>query len=373
MKKIIFAIFLSIFFSAILNIRGFAQSAEDISGEISRGISGELSGALTDEARDTLDENGITPDNNGAENLTFFGVLKNVWDTLAGKVAEPLKVLGALCGAILLCVLGNSIAPDNTLKGVISAVGAVCTAGICASAICSAVNSALEVLSAAANFMIVFIPSFAGISAALGYINTASAVNTAVIAASQLFSQICVNLLAPLCSAILGFSVAGAVNPELKTQKAGEFIKKFTVWGLSLIMTIFMGVLSVQTAVASSSDGTALKTAKFLVSQGVPIVGGTISDAVGTIGGGLEILKSSVGTYGIIAAFAIMLPIVASLVCYLIMFSLAEAAAEMFDLKPLSVLAKSCTQIITIILAVCACFMLLNFISVVLMFAMTKG
>ena len=363
MKKILSLIFLSIFIIVFLNLRSYAQSEEDPSDEIRSEISGELSGALTDDAQDLLDENGITPDNNGAENLTFFGVLKSVWDTLASKVTEPLKVLGALCGAILLCVLGNSIAPDNTLKGVISAVGAVCTAGICALAISGAVNDALDVLSAAANFMIVFIPSFAGISAALGYIGTASAVNT----------QICVNLLAPLCSAILGFSVAGAVHPELKIEKAGELIKKFTVWGLSLIMTIFMGVLSVQTAVASSSDGTALRTAKFLVSQGVPIVGGTISDAVGTVGGGLEILKSSVGTYGIIAAFAIILPIAASLFCYLLMFSAAGAAAEMFDLKPLSVLAKSCTQIITIILAVCACFMLLNFISVVLMFAMTKG
>ena len=373
MKKILSLIFIFICTCICLDIRTYAQSAEDTSGELSSEISGELSGALTDEAQDILDENGISPDNNGAENLTFFGVLQSVWDTLASKVTEPLKVLGALCGAILLCVLGNSIAPDNTLKGVISAVGAVCTAGICASAISGAVNDALEVLSAAANFMIVFIPSFAGISAALGYIYTASARNTAVIAASQLFSQICVNLLAPLCSAILGFSVAGAVHPELKIEKAGELIKKFTVWGLSLIMTIFMGVLSVQTAVASSSDGTALRTAKFIVSQGVPIVGGTISDAVGTVGGGLEILKSSVGTYGIIAVFAIILPIAASLVCYLMMFSAAEAAAEMFDLKPLSALAKSCTQIITIILAVCACFILLNFISVVLMFAMTKG
>ncbi len=355
---------MSLVLGIFLHSEAFAQNVDEISDE--------LSGAVTDDARDFLNENEITPDNNGAANLKFTDVLKNIWDMLAEKVTEPLKVLGALCGAILLCTLANSVSPDNTLKGVLPAVGALCGAGICASAICGVVDEALGVLSASANFMLVFIPSFAGITAALGYVGTASAVNLAVIAASQLFSQICVNLIAPLCSTILGFSIAGAVHPELKTEKAGEVVKKFTVWGLSLIMTIFMGVLSVQTAVVSASDGAALKTAKFLVSQGVPIVGGTISDAVGTVGGGLEILKSSVGTYGIIAAAVMIFPVIATLVCYLAIFSAAEAAAEMFDLKPFSTLAKSCTQIMSIILAVCACFLLLNFISVVLLFAMTK-
>lgn len=331
----------------------------------------EVGGAVTDDAQRFLDENGITPENNGAANLSFMGVLESVLKLFADKAKQPLKIFAAFFGAILLCAIGGSIAPDSTLKGVLPAVGALCGAGICASAVCGIIDEALGVLSGAANFMLIFIPSFAGISAALGYTATASAVNSAVIAASQLFSQVCVNLLAPLCGTIMGFSIAGAVHPELKIEKVGDVVKKFTIWSLSLIMTIFMGVLSVQTAVASSADGTAIKAAKFLVSQGVPFVGGTISDAVGTVGNGLEILKSSVGTYGIIAAAAIILPVIATLVCYLAAFSAAEAAAEMFDLKALSALARSCAQIMSIILAVCACFLLLNFVSTVLLLAMT--
>lgn len=362
MKKFfaIIPIFLSIFFCT-------TARAEDIDF-----ANNQLYEAVTDEARDFLDENGITPENNAAAKLSFMGVFEDIRNLFADKIKQPLIVLGAFFGAIMICALGSEIAPDNSLKGVVCAVGALCGAGICASSICGIINETLTVLSALANFMIIFIPSFAGIAAALGYIGTASAVNSAVIAASQLFSQICVNLLAPLCGTILGLSIAGAVHPELKIDKIGEVVKKFTIWGLSLIMTIFMGVLSVQTAVTSSSDGTAIKAAKFLVSQGVPIVGGTISDAVGTVGNGLEILKSSVGTYGIIAAAAIILPIIASVACYLAVFSAAQAAAEMFDIKPLAALAKSCAQIMSIILAVCACFLLLNFISSVLLLAMTR-
>ena len=366
MKKL-FIFFLLILSGSFLCFDAHAQSTD-----YSDYIDSEIYGAITDEAQEYLDENGITPDNNGAAWLTFTDVLKSMWDTLAEKAIQPLKLLGALCGAILLCALSNSVSPDNTLKGVLSAVGALCGAGICAAAIVGVLDEALGVLSASANFMLVFIPSFAGIAAALGYIGTASAVNSAVIAASQLFSQICVNLLAPLCSTILGLSIAGAVHPELKIEKAGELIKKFTVWGLSLTMTVFMGVLSVQTTVVSSSDGASVKAAKFLVSQGVPIVGGTISDAVGTVRSGLEILKSGFGTYGIIAAAAMIVPMILMLICYLAIFSAAQAAAEMFELKPLAAISKSCSQIMSIMLAVCACFLLLTFISVALLLSMTK-
>lgn len=362
MKKIfiVMALIFCTFFCSSASAESYSFSDEQICETI------------TDEAQIFLDRNNITPENNGAASLSFLGVLESILNLLSEKAVQPLKVLGMFCGAVLLCALGGNIAPDSSLKGLVPAVGALCGAGICAAAVLEVVGETLEIMSAAANFMLVFIPSFAGISAALGYTATASAVNSAVIAASQLFSQICVNLLAPLCATILGLSIAGAVHPELKTDKIGEMVKKFTVWGLSLTMTVFMGVLSAQTAVTSTADGTAIKAAKFLVSQGVPIVGGTISEAVNTVGGGLEILKSSLGTYGIIAAAAIILPILAALVCYSAVFSAAQAFSEMFDIKPLAALAKCCSQIMSIIIAICGCFLLLNFISTVLLLAMTK-
>ena len=212
----------------------------------------------------------------------------------------------------------------------------------------------------------------AGIAAVLGHITSASAVNSAAVAATQLFSQLAVNFLAPLCGSVLGLSTAGAVHPQLKTDKIGELIKKFVVWGLTLIMTVFMSILSAQTLVASASDNTAIKAAKFMVSQGVPIVGGTISDVVNTFGGSLSVLKGSVGTYGIIAAAVILFPSIARIFCYKIALSCAQALAEMLGLKELGTLMKSCCAVTTIILSVSICFLLLNFSAVILLLAATN-
>lgn len=327
--------------------------------------------AVPDDVRESLGEKNITPDNSGALNLTFAQVLSDFWALIKNRAERPLRLFCSLCGVVLFCALAESFTEAGNLKGVFSAVGVLCGAVIATTAIYEILGDTLGTLSSAANFTLVFIPVFTGIAAVLGHAASASAVNAATLAATQLFSQLAVNFLAPLCGTIVGVSVAGASHPQMKLDKLGELVKKFVVWGLTLIMTIFMSVLSMQTLVASAADNTAIKTAKFMVSQGVPIVGGTISDAVNTLQGGLSMLKSSVGTYGIIAAAAIIVPALAGLFCCKLALVCAENLAEMFGLKEMSALYKSCGAALTIIIAVVFCFLLLNTLAAFLTLAIT--
>lgn len=362
MKAVFFAVVmaaLTIFFP----VTAYAESLDYPSERLTE--------ALPDDARELLEDEGIAPDNSGALNLTFTGVLAEVWETVKRNAAKPIALLCSLCGVVLFCAIAESLCGEGDMKGVLSAVGVLCGAGIATAAVYEALDGTLGLLSAAANFMLVFIPAFTAIAAALGHVTTAAAVNSAALAATQLFSQLAVNLLAPLCGTIIGVSTAGAVHPQMKLDKLGELIKKFVVWGLTLIMTVFMSVLSAQTLVASAADNAAVKAAKFMVSQGVPIVGGTIADAVNAFGGSLSMLKSSVGTYGIIAVAAIILPPLISLLCYKAALTCSQYAAEIFGLKELTALLKSCGAVMTIMIAVTVCFLLLNTLAAALLLAIT--
>ena len=125
-------------------------------------------------------------------------------------------------------------------------------------------------------------------------------------------------------------------------------------------MTVFMSVLSAQTFVTNSADNVLIRTAKFAVSSGVPIVGGTISDAVNTVHASLSLMHSSIGTYGIAAGIVILLPSLISVVCYRFALTAAEAVSEVFGVKELSTLFRACGAVMSIIMAVIVCFLLLN-------------
>ena len=341
------------------------------------GYGDNLADAVPPEAAEILEDSGITPDNKGAAALSIEGVLSFLKDQFLDRAAEPLRLLAALAGIVLLCALSRSYADTSgqtgNMSGVFSAVGVLAGAGMTSAAISEALSDTLNVLQAASEFMLVFVPVFAGIIAAMGKAAAASAANSVTLGAAQLFSQLAVNFLVPVCGTVMGLSVTGAIYPELNISKLGELIKKWAVWGLSLLMTVFMSILSAQTFVTNSADSVLIRTAKFAVSNGVPIVGGTISDAVNTVHTSLSLLHSSIGTYGIVAAAVMILPTLLTVVCYRMALSAAEAFSDIFGVKELSALFGSCGSIMAIIMAVIVCFLLLNTISAVIMLAIGGG
>lgn len=336
-----------------------------------------LADALPSEASQILEDSGITPDNNGAAALSIDGVLNFLKEQILARAVRPLRLLAALAGIVLLCALSRSYADTagqaGGMSGVFSAVGVLAGAGMTSAAISGALSDTLNVLQAASEFMLVFVPVFAGIIAAMGKAAAASAANTVTLGAAQLFSQLAVNFLVPVCGTVMGLSVTGAIHPELNISKLGELIKKWAVWGLSLLMTVFMSILSAQTFVKNSADSVLIRTAKFAVSNGVPIVGGTISDAVNTVHASLSLLHCSIGTYGIVAALAIILPTLITVVCYRMALSAAEALSDVFGVSELSALFRASGSVMAIIMAVIVCFLLLNTISAVIMLAIGSG
>ncbi len=332
-----------------------------------------LEEAVPPEAAELLEAENIDPDSGGA--VSFENALGYLGSLFMEQAVAPLRLLVSLCGIILLCGLSGSLSDNasDKLSGLLATVGVLAGAGMTVAAISEILGRTLELLSAASIFITTFIPIFAGVLSVMGRATTASAINTVTLAATQLFSQLAVNFLAPLCGTIMGLSITGAIHPQLDLPRLGELIKKIVVWALSLLMTVFMSILSVQTFVTGSADSILMRTAKFAVSSGVPIIGGTISDAVSTVHGSLGLIKSSVGTYGLVAAAVIILPTLINVVCYRLSVTAAEAVSDVFGVKELSALLKSCGAVMSIIIAVIVCFLLLNTIAAVIMLLIANG
>ncbi len=333
-----------------------------------------LEQAVPPEAAAILEGEGISPDNSGAAGLSLQGVLELLWEMLLDNAGGPLRLLSALCGVVLLCGLSAGVSDgSDKLSPLFTTVGVLAGAGMTVAAVSEVLTDTLDLLSSASMFITTFIPLFAGVLSVMGRTASASVINSVTLAATQLFSQLAVNLLAPLCGAVTGLSITGAIHPQLQLGRLGELIKKAVTWALGLLMTVFMSILSLQTFVTGSADSMLIRTAKFAVSSGVPIVGGTISDAVGTVHGSLSLIRSSVGTYGMAAAAVIILPTLMSVVCYRMALTTAEALSDVFGVKELSSLLKNCGAVMTIIQAVIVCFLLLNTIAAVILLAIGSG
>ncbi len=364
-----FTIILTIILLLSLGISARAATAEPYDYGKER-----LEQAVPPEAAAVLEGEGISPDNGGAAGLSLQSVLELLKRLILDNAGGPIRLLTALCGVVLLCGLSSGISDgSDKLSSLFTTVGVLAGAGMTVAAISAVLTDTLELLSSASMFITTFIPLFAGILSVMGRTASASVINSVTLAATQLFSQLAVNFLAPLCGAVMGLSITGAIHPQLELGRLGELIKKAVTWTLGLLMTVFMSILSLQTFVTGAADNALIRTAKFAVSSGVPIVGGTISDAVGTVHSSLSLIRSSVGTYGMIAAAVIVLPTLINVACYRLSLTAAEALSDVFGVKELSSLLKSCGAVMAIIQAVTVCFLLLNTIAAVILLAIGSG
>lgn len=369
MKKVMMLIILLM----LMLITALSVSAE--SGETLDFNEDELIGAIPDDAGKLLSDNGITADNGGVLGLSIDKILGGIWDTFRMNITQPLKLLLSLIGVIMLCAAAQALSDNGTseMHRIFSVVAVLAGSGMIITCINELMQKVILLMTAAGSFTLTFIPIFSGVIATSGHITTASVFNSVVLGACTLFSQLCTNFLVPLTSCILGMSITGSIHPELNIEKIGTFLQRAITWALGLLATIFMGLLSLQTFVTVSADNLAIKAAKYAITSAVPIIGGTVSEAVNTMQGSISVLKNSIGTFGIAAGIAIIFPTLAMVLCYKLAVCTGKAVADIFGVAPLSAVLKSTDSVITIILAILVCFTLMTTVSVVLMLVMGMG
>jgi stage III sporulation protein AE len=312
--------------------------------------------------------------------LTFGAVMGEIWQILVNEITAPLQMLAALVGVIVLCAAANALRESSGSPGTGTAsgqafdmVGVLAGAGIIAMTIAQTVLRTGETLTAAGAFMLTFIPILAGIMAIMGQLISANLFSSAVILAAQVFSQVMIMILMPLSASVLGVSIAGAVNPDLKTEKLAETVKTVVIWVLGISATVFSGLLGLQSLVSGNADSVALKAVKFTISGSVPFIGGAVGDALGVMNASVGVLRNTTGAFGIIAVTAVCLPAILSTVCFRLALSLAGAVSGFFGTERIGTILKSAENVMSIILAMLVCFTLIMVVSIALMIRIAGG
>ncbi|MCL1881624.1 MAG: stage III sporulation protein AE [Oscillospiraceae bacterium] len=378
MKYLITIILIVLFFPAFIAITSSLSSETpevsdfpEILGEYGDFGQDEILDALPHEARDLIE--GVQP-----LELTFTAIMAEIWGLVKTEITAPLRLLVSLVGVIILCAAANTLR-DSSGGGGSSAVvafemvGVLAGAAIMSASIAETVLRTNQTLTAAGAFTLTFVPILAGIMAMMGQFVSANLFSTAVVIAAQVFSQIMILALMPLSASILGVSIAGAVNPDLKTENLAGSIKTAVLWLLGISVTVFTGLLTIQSLVSGSADSVAMKAVKFTISGGVPFIGGAISDALGVVNGSVAVLRSSTGAFGIIAIVSVCLPPIISTIGFRIALSLASGVSSLFGADRLTSLLKSGENVLSIILAMLVCFMLIMVVSIALMLRIGTG
>lgn len=103
-------------------------------------------------------------------------------------------------------------------------------------------------------------------------------------------------------------SIVSTMSEHYKVTQLADLFTKVAMGTLGIILTVFLGVMSVKGTTSAIADGIALRTAKFVTGNFVPVVGKMFTDVADTVVTASMLLKNAVGVAGvalllIIAAF----------------------------------------------------------------------
>lgn len=106
-------------------------------------------------------------------------------------------------------------------------------------------------------------------------------------------------------------SIVSTLSEQYKVTKLAQLLRNVSIGILGIYLTIFLGVISVQGATAAVADGIAIRTAKFVTGNFIPVIGRMFTDATDTVITASLLLKNTVGILGVtililLAAFPAM-------------------------------------------------------------------
>ncbi len=334
----------------------------------------ELPDALDPETQEILEGLRISPtDLDGLRTVSPGKVFEEIARIAKEKAKGPVGAAASVLAVMLLCSMLNGIKLSfggRPMEEVAGMVGTLCVCGAVTVPVVECIGRAAGVIEGAAGFQMVCAPVLAGLMAASGQVVSAGTYNILMAAAGNAVSLISAVILVPLLNIFLALSIVSAVSPEINLSGLCGLFSKAVKWILGLCMAVFTGLLTVQSAVSAAADSAGTKAAKFLISSFVPLVGGALGDAMGTVQGSVKLLKSGVGAFGLIAGAFLFLPVILECLLWMLSLALCAGIGDVLGLPGISGLLRSSGKVVETMMAIVLCCMTALMISTVVVLAM---
>ena len=233
-------------------------------------------------------------------------------------------------------------------------------------------NVAYGVVFEIEKFMKVLIPIIFGIVAAMGGITTSSVIYPVLAFSTQFITTFMTNFLFPVSMIAFVFGIVSNISDKVSISRVPNILKSVSLWSMGVILTLFIGILSLEGTVASTVDGVTVKTAKFLFSGSVPVVGKLLGDSVDVILGSTLIIKDAVGFVGVAVLFGLALAPIIKIIVVTAIYSGLSAIIEPFSDKRICKCLNDTADASKMLLGIVVCVTVMVIIGTVMLLKITN-
>jgi len=213
-----------------------------------------------------------------------------------------------------------------------------------------------EAIDSMVDFMQSMLPVLITLLVSVGAFTSAAFFHPIVIVTVEFIAHLMRDFILPVILLMTAVKIVGNISEKFSLNKMGDFFKTLSTASISILLSIFLGVITIQGLSSSMADGVISRTAKYTVGAFLPVVGGLLSDSVDAVIGASLLIKGAVGTYGLITIVLISAVPLIKLFSLIIIYRFAAAVIEPISDKRivncLSEVATSLTYVFGVLASV---------------------
>ena len=267
----------------------------------------------------------------GKGNLSLDVLLNSVLSLVFKEVRSVLKLVVSIVTIAIICSLLKNLQDAFSDESISQVAFYACYALIImvlSKSFIISISVAKEVITNVSDFMSALLPILVTMIGIAGGITQAATLDPIVLGAVVLIPKVYSNIIIPMI--LMGFVLefANNLSSEHKITNLCKLFKQVTVWFQGIIITIFIGLLTVRGITATTIDAVTRKTAKFAVDNFIPIVGKAFSDAIASVAGYSLIIKNAISSIGLVVIILILLHPLIKLILITFIYKLSSALVE---------------------------------------------
>ena len=286
------------------------------------------------------------------DNQTFFQKILNL---LGGELVDGLTILGRILAIVIIHSILKSVSEsleNDTISKLIYYVQYILIVTIVMMNFSDIVQVVKDTCNNLIGFMNILIPLLISLMIYTGSIATSGILEPIILFLINFIGNIIQTVIIPIVLIFTSLIVISKISDNVQIDKLSKFLKSGVVWFFGIILTIFVGVISLEGTLSSSVDGITSKTTKAVVSSAIPVVGKILGDAVDTVLGAGILLKNAVGLIGVIVVIGICIIPILKLGILTIAYKLLSAICEPIADKNITSLLEQIGDVYKIFLAI---------------------
>ena len=303
----------------------------------------------------------------GEGGLSFGGILLGILRfcvqtfVVNGPLIAKLIVLAVFCAILnqLQLAFGGQVSQVARLLNVFVLIG------LAVAAFRVALESAVEAIDNMVSFMQAIMPIMFTVLLSMGNLTSSALFKPVVLGSLTVLATILKTVVLPLFFLAVGLRLFNSVSAQFKLERLAGLLEMGGKVGIGLVMTVFLGIMSVQGLTGGVADGVGMRTAKYSVDL-IPVVGKYFKDAFELVVTSGLLLKNAIGIMVLFVLVFITLIPVLKIAAMALTFHLTAALVEPIGEKELAGALQDMGKGMQYIFATVAAVGLMFFLAVVI-------